>query len=316
MSIVARRRRGAEPTRAPQGDRAVRWPNLYLVGAAKAGTTSLWWYLDQHPAVFMSPTKEPHFFSQVRPSHRLAMFYPVVSRQADYLALFASAGGANVVGESSTSYLWSPGAAARIHEVAPDAHVVILLRDPVERAWSHYWNDVAEGFERRGFLRAVRDEMIRPGVWGVDSVYLSAGFYADAVARYFELFGRERVHVSFFETFIADPRATIRDLFAWLGVDPGVADRVELEPQNAFKRPRNEVTRRVLESIELRRRVRMVVPQRFHPVLRDLLVTPGQRPVMDDTVRALLRDLYASDVDRLSDLLGIIPPWDGDTATR
>jgi hypothetical protein len=305
LSAVADRSSGAQTASASVPEGAVpvagsrtRWPDLYVVGAANAGTTSLWWYLDQHPDVFMSAVKEPHFFARIRPSARLARFSSVVREESAYHALFAGVGGARVMGEASTSSLWAPEAAGRIHEVAPGARIVILLRDPVERAWAHHRADAAEGFERRGFLRSVRDEMARPGTWGVDSVYVTAGFYAEAVARYLGLFGRDQVQVLFFETFIVDPRGSMRDLFAWLDVEPAVADTLKLEPGPVHKRPRQGVSRRIREAFERRLRVRQ-------------LGSATDEPVMDGTVRGLLRNLYAPDVERLAELLGIVPPWGG-----
>ena len=97
---------------------------------------------------------------------------------------------------------------------------------PSSRAWAHYWNAVLEGFERRSFLRAVRDEMARPGTWGIDAVYLGAGFYADAVARYLDLFGREQVQVLFYETFRAHPRGSLGDVLGWLGLDASATDQL------------------------------------------------------------------------------------------
>jgi Sulfotransferase family len=287
-----------------------RWPNLFIVGAAKAGTTSLWWYLAQHPDVFMTPMKEPHYFSHIHPSRRLAMFYDHIEDERAYLHLFAGAGDAPVVGEASTSYLWDPGSAERIHAAVPDARIVIVLRDPVERAWSHYWNDVAEGFETRPFLKAVRQELADPpGRWGDTSVYVSAGFYADAVERYLRLFGPDKVKVLFFQSFTADPRGTLADLFSWLGVDPGVAASAELEPRNSFKKPRNGLTEQLLRSFQLRRRMWGVVPLRFHQPLRNLLVKSGTKPKMDPPTMKMLSAIYADDQRRLEDLLGQTTGW-------
>src|SRR5919108_5774969 len=109
-----------------------RWPNLFIVGAAKAGTTSLYHYLAQHPDVYMAPMKEPHFFSQIRPDPKLEAFFPHVDNEAKYLALFAAAGDEKVRGEASTSYLWHPDVADAIRSKRPDAKIVAMLRDPLE----------------------------------------------------------------------------------------------------------------------------------------------------------------------------------------
>jgi hypothetical protein len=286
-----------------------RWPGLFIVGAAHAGTAALGTYLGRHPDIFMAAPPETHYFSAVRPGPRDTLFHPVVSERDAYLALFSTARPEQLWAETSSSYLWSAEAPARIHAADPDARIVVMLRDPVERAWAHYWHAVREGFERRSFLRTVREEMERPGTWGVDAVYIGAGFYADAVAQYLEMFGRERVDVLFFETFRAHPRGAVHDLLAWLGLDPTPADHLELIPDDDVGRPRGRLMRRALGMPRLRRSERRWLAGGLHAQLRGLLLTDTDDPGMDRPVETLLRDLYAPDVERLTELLGIIPPW-------
>jgi hypothetical protein len=144
-----------------------RRPNLFIVGAAKAGTTSLYHYLAGHPDIYVAPVKEPHFFSQIRPDPKLEAFSPHVGEEATYLSLFASAGAEKLRGEASTSYLWHQDAADAVQERCPDAKIIIILRDPPRSRDSHYWNDVREGIAHRSFADAVAAELARPpGRWG------------------------------------------------------------------------------------------------------------------------------------------------------
>jgi hypothetical protein len=282
---------------------------LFLVGAAKAGTTSLWFYLSQHPDIFMAPTKEPHYFSQIRPAPRLAMFFPHITTTDDYLALFQGRRTERVVGEASTSYLWDERVPARIKAVSPEARVLIILRDPVARAHSHYWNDAAEGIDKRSFLAALQQDLHDPvAAWGVSSLYLQAGLYAESVARYMDLFPG-RVHVVFFEEFISDMRGHMRDVFSFLGVDPSVAGRLSLEPQNPSKLPRNDLAKRLLRAFGLRRRARELVPHSLHPPLRALLVRTGKAPDMEPAAGRLLTEYYREDIEKLAKLLGRDVPW-------
>src|SRR5579871_3433321 len=112
------------------------WPNFFLVGAQKAGTSSVYAYLKQHPDIFLPAIKEPHFFSQVVPiSHYEPIFLPSVLNEADYLRLYRDACGFSAIGDASVSYLWDPEAPQRIHARMPQARILIVLRDPVERAY-------------------------------------------------------------------------------------------------------------------------------------------------------------------------------------
>ena len=160
------------------------WPNLFLVGAAKAGTTSLYDELARHPAIYMSPMKEPHFFSRIQPRPRAGGLLPprkrrgLVPRPVRRRRRTRSWWARRAPPISGTAH-----AAERIKRVVPEASILIMLRDPVERAYSQYWNDVREGFERRPFLEALAEEQRSgPGAWGVTSLYIDCGRYADQVA--------------------------------------------------------------------------------------------------------------------------------------
>ena len=272
----------------PATDR--RWPDLLLVGAAHAGTTHLRAALDRHPDVCFSDPPEPHFFSRIRPSRRFAREIPVVTDEAAYLALFSATPPGAIAAEGSTSYLWSAEAPGRIAAANPAATIVIVLRDPIERAWAHHRADQAAGVERRGFLRSIRDELARPGRWGHDQVYLGAGFYADAIDRYRRSFAPDQLWIGFYESLIADTRSTAREVVAWLGRDP---DRMAASPPVQPMEPRGSW------RAALRGRSRL---------------DPAVEPAMDEPIRRLLAEIYADDVARLSDQLGMIPPWSITTA--
>src|SRR5882672_9220913 len=114
-------------------------PNFFIVGAPKAGTTSLYYYLSHHPEVFMSPVKEPNFFSYDETvKQNLYHKEKGVGKFEEYRQLFASSNGHHkAIGEASVSYLFYPSVPQRIHELVPKAKIIISLRNPVERAYSH-----------------------------------------------------------------------------------------------------------------------------------------------------------------------------------
>jgi hypothetical protein len=285
-----------------------RWPNLFLVGAAKAGTTTLYEALTRHPAVYMSPMKEPHFFSRIQPAPEREAFFPHVTAEDEYLALFEGATGEQLRGEASTSYLWDANAAERIKRVLPEARILIILRDPVDRAYSQYWNDVREGFERRSFLDAlVEEQRSGPGAWGVTSLYIECGRYADQVERYLDRFG-PRVHVSFFEDLVGDEASTLADIHSFLELP--AANRGEaLRRMNPTALPRNRLSRALLASGRVRTLVRATVPRRLRGRLRSALLKPTAPPPMDPAARSLLTEIYRPEIARLARVLGRSVPW-------
>jgi len=291
------------------GKARLRWPDLFLVGAAKAGTTSLYGELARHPAIYMSPMKEPHFFSRIEPASRWNAFFPHVTDEGEYLALFEGATNEEVLGEASTSYLWDRQAAERIRRVVPEARILIMLRNPVDRAYSHYWNDVREGIERRSFLDALlEEERSGPGEWGVSSLYIDCGRYPDQVARYLDQFGA-RVHVLFFEDFVRDVARTIADVHSFLGVGPATAGAAPPRV-NAASLPRDRLSGALLASGRLRRVVRATVPRPVRARLRGALLKQATPSPMDPATRRLLTETYRPEVARLAELLGRPPPWE------
>jgi len=210
-------------------------PNFLIIGAQKAGTTTLYHLLRRHPAIFMPSMKEPGFFIRgfpdpirfqtlLRPDDgRTAR--PVGSRGGgcytleDYRALFDPGAAAPIRGEASTPYLPSPYAARRIAELLPDARLIVVLRDPVERAFSAYNYNLSRGMEpARTFedamaseLRGERDD------WVYGWRYLYTGRYAEHLQRYFDLFPREHVAVLRFEELRDNARGLLAHVYQFLG---------------------------------------------------------------------------------------------------
>ena len=210
------------------GHHAVREPNFFLVGASRAGTTSLWQYLIAHPDIYM-PTrtmaeKEPSHFCEVTPKWALAY------RERDrYLRLFEEAGRRRAVGEGSTPYLVAPEVPARIRSTYPDAKILIILRNPIHRAFSLYRFLCFIGVESiTSFERALRAEATRMHdarfmhnnpVWYALYQYFHSGLYSSQIERYLEVFPRDQVKIILFDDLENEPVRTTQDVYRFLGVD-------------------------------------------------------------------------------------------------
>lgn len=201
-------------------------PNLFIIGAARSGTSSLHFHLDRHPDVFMSRPKEPAFF--------VPEIDAFPKDPEWYLGLFAEAGDARIVGESSTHYTKRPiyeGVAERIATFCGAPRFIYLVRDPIDRIVSQFWHDSRQFVEHREMLPAVRDEV----------KYRAISDYRMQLEPYFEVFGRDRVLVLVFEELVSRTEHVLDKVFRWLDLDPDRApDR--LEQRNA--RPEEmEITR-------------------------------------------------------------------------
>jgi hypothetical protein len=284
------------------------WPNLYIVGAAKSGTTSLYHYLQQHPEIFMSSYKEPHFFSRVNPDAHLRPFLPYISDEKEYLGYFKTAQH-RIRGEASTSYLWEAETAGRIKAKCPDAKIIIMLREPVGRAYSHYLNNVRETYEKRSFREAILADLeaTRKG-WGISMMYVDLGYYCEQVNRYLNVFPGH-VLVVFFEEFVRDIPAHMERVFQFLDVDPSVARNLEAEVFNPFSIPANVVTKKLLSTPAVRLLSRRIVPRALRVNLRHFLFKRTAKPEMDEGTRRLLEDIYKHEKSCLANLLRREVPW-------
>jgi len=279
----------------------MRHPNFFIVGAVKSGTSSMHAYLERHPQVFMSGLKEPHWFG---PADRRA-----VRTEAEYLALFREATAAHrIVGEASTSYLWDVGAAARIRAFAPEARILILLRDPVERAHAHYLMHHTAGLQRESFLAALAAEARLPAGTRGDRFhrYIEVGRYAGQVARYFDLFGRDPVLVAEFADMRRDAAAVVAQVLGFLRIDAAPAARiVEAEgPRNQYRGPGNWMAFLLMGTPGLRRAGRLLPGALRRHIKTNLLFTRTEKPEIDPRARAMLADIYAPEVAALEELLG------------
>lgn len=138
-------------------------PNFLIIGPGRTGTTSLYYYLKQHPEIYMSPIKETNFFAyeQGKPgrsqiSKRYNIF-PIKNIEA-YSALFKAVTKEKAIGEASPRYFFTPQAAERIKLILPEVKLIAILRDPVERAFSSYLRRNRDGFETRTFPQAIQDD--------------------------------------------------------------------------------------------------------------------------------------------------------------
>lgn len=309
----------------------MRQPNFFLVGAQKAGTTSLEFAMRQHPEVFISPIKEPnHFCTDIhkdlgyrQPSDAIVLNLrrylskperPHVNMQyvfeaKDYEALFRDADGFRAVGECSTTYLYSKTAPENIRQYAPAAKIIISLRDPVRRMKSHHAMATRIGYERRSLEEAVSDEIQNlDAPWVETGPYLGQSLYADGVKRYTGTFRPDNVLLMFFEDFISDPHAELEKLRLFLELAP-FDGGIELEAANPGAATRSSSVNAVLHRSGLKRGLRSILPPALKRAGKKLLYRDVRKGNTESHVDLPLeaRSLIEKDMKSLSDL-GFSPP--------
>jgi hypothetical protein len=285
-------------------------PDFFIVGAPRCGTTALYAYLRQHPQIFMPEHKEPMYFGD-----DLTHLHERLTEQ-DYLGLFRGARPGQRVGEASTWYLYSRSAAREIAAFAPDARIIIMLRNPVDvmyslhRELAFYGGETILDFEEALAAEPDRMEGRRRG----PSRRPEALYYRDTVRfpeqieRYLDVFGEDRVRVIIYDEFARDVAASYRETLSFLDVD--AAFRPTFEIVNESKRPRFPR----IQAMVVRPPgplARLIPTLRRLPLahrLRERILLANsrseQRPPMDAALRRRLTADLTPEVERLEALLG------------
>ena len=312
-------------------------PNTFVIGAPRSGTTSLYEYLNAHPQVFMTPVKEPEFFSaacfdgvrQTTPGHGAgsleedaALTPELHAELARYLALFERAGDEKVRGEASTGYLAHPTAAKHLHRHIPDAKLITILRDPADRVHSHMVHTrriIAEQGQVPVTIEAGRPlaeelcEVVdaalrhgsRPPAATVAEVWLRTGFYFEHLSRFRSLFAEGQLMVILFDDLARDPQAVMAGVFRFLGVD----EAFKLPTTAAFNVsvvPRNVAVFGFFTTRNsFMRSARLMAPATVRAMAmrarNRMLAT--EKPTLDADLRGKLVAIYRDDILQLQDLL-------------
>lgn len=294
----------------------MRKPDFFIVGAPKCGTTAMNDYLKDHPEIFVPDKKEIHFFGAdlaFRPPQRLT--------EAEYLSFFASAWSEKRVGEASVWYLYSRQAAAEIKAFMPTARIIIMLRNPVDMMYSLHSQRLYNGRENLSdFAQALmKEDTLSPKEQPEDTFhalsvsYRAVATYTPQVQRYFEVFGRERVHIIIFDDFARATPEVYRQTCEFLEVSQ------EFQPEfdiiNANKGVHSTMVRSLLRypPAPLRLFLKLLgrpARQGFKGWLRRLNTRYEPRSSLDPELRRRLQAEFASEVERLSVLLGRdLTPW-------
>ncbi len=284
-----------------------RYPDFFIVGAQRSGTTSLCEALRQHPQIFMSPHKETHFFSQ----DRVCMDSDKSVRSENkYLKLFARAASDQLTGEASPSYLWHDDAAQRIYRKQPEAKIIAILREPVARAFSQYQMDLADGLPPLPFYDLITREFQHgEKVYGTGHLYVELGLYAEQVKHYQRVFGSERVLILSFHAFSQNPRAIMAQLAKFLEIAPQAFERVDVETvHNRNIAPRSSFAAQILQYHNLRQVYRRLTPLPLRRQVRKMIFVPKPISPPDPAAIQFLQAIYTADLEKLAALCGICFP--------
>ena len=292
--------------------------NLFIVGAAKSGTTSLYRYLREHPEIYMSRIKEPHHFSSAEhpdlkmyglPSDNLEYHSRMIKKPDEYSQLIEPGKDAIYRGEASPSYLYDKRTAEKIYNYNKHARILIILRHPVDRAISHFKMTGRQGMAySRNLMDVLKyDETVSDKRWnGQASLILELGYYTDQINRYFEFFQRQQVKIVTFEDLISDPFPVVSDICIWLDLKPDIHPEVfrkQHNPSSGFTMYSSKI-KAVSGAEGVIRKIKQRVPGLVEYVKRGLSHLQPDVIIPEEAMH-YLKEKYRPETDRLNSSYGI-----------
>ncbi|HUS48555.1 MAG TPA: sulfotransferase [Candidatus Paceibacterota bacterium] len=285
------------------------WPNFFIVGAPKAGTTSFYYYLKEIPEIYMSPIKEPNFFSKnIMPDKK--PFKPIRNKEK-YLELFKNVTNEIILGEATTNYLSDHDASILIKQVSPNAHILICLRDPVERAFSHYLMIKNDPWIESSFHKQLEKEMNGTADFSKPSIQLPASFYSIDVQRFIDTFGAKNVKIIIFEEFVKQPKQTVYEILKFLGIKYKL-NNFKPEKYNAYSEIKSPG--KILKQIQKSNIVKIIGSKILSSSQKEFIKNiifkrKKRKPKMSNEDREILKIFYNDDVQKLKTILNRDLPW-------
>ena len=287
-------------------------PNFLVIGAQKAGTSAIYYYLNKHPQIYMSSLKEPGFFHFENeeidfcgPGDRRYYSCRVTSIEA-YKKLFQEVSSEVAVGEASTWYLHSIKAPERIKHYIHDAKLIAILRNPVDRAYSAFMHARREEREPfSNFMEALQEEDARiQNNWGHLWRYKHMSLYATQLKHYYKLFNRNQIKVYLHEDLNNNPANLLKDVFRFLGVEETFTPDLSIR-RNVSGIPKNKVLHRFLsEKQSVKNVLKPFFPTPFRERIVSQLVKQNLvKEPLSAEVRQELTKVFQQDIFELQDLL-------------
>jgi hypothetical protein len=283
-------------------------PNFLILGAEKSATTWLYSTLRQHSDVYLPPTKETHFFNALDSNLQMRDFYTRLGLEW-YERFFDDWSGQSAIGEATPMYLCDSQAPGRIRETLPDARLIVCLRNPIDRAYSHYQMAKAKGHTSRTFQQVIEADEER---------FIGRGEYGQQIERYMNRFPGEQLLVLIFEEMFETPDHHRERIATFLDINGSWGSTEQSEQSEygaATYKSRALLTATVKAATWMRthrgfdRALDRMKASGLTSTFKEANRRPGSYPALDAHLRAALGHRYASDVQHLENLLGRALPW-------
>lgn len=282
-------------------------PDFFIVGAPRAGTTSLHNYLEQLSKIFMCP-KGSGFFSEFTKGR--------VKTIQEYKKLFEKATENQLIGDATPMYLRDPITPKKIHEANSNAKIIILLRDPIERSFSHYLTFIRNGYEKESFSEQLKRYFETKSTQGTFHDYvIMPSFYYDSILRYFEVFGENQVKIWLYEEFSNDTEKIVQEIMNFLDIDSELPKNVG-KKYNEYVQPLSNAQKSMVQNQLIRGMAKKFLPKSTRLALRNLLNRNNSKPFLQEDEIKKLHKIFVEDVEKIQNLLKIHLNWNHFVETK
>lgn len=289
-------------------------PNFLVIGAAKAGTSSLWYYLNQHPQIYMTPRKETGFFAFEGvdldfqgPGDQEKNKLPINNLDI-YLEQFEDLKNEIAIGEACTDYIYVPKAPEKIHYYIPDVKLIAILRNPVDRAFSQFLGNLRRGVEPlKDFSKVLKQENKRiADNWHCRWHYLERGFYYKQLKPYFEKFDKSQIKIYIYDNWKDHQVETLQDIYEFINVDASFSTDTSKKLHTAPKKIlKNQALNKLLtNSNPLKYSLRLFMPKKIRQQVKTTINDKNQAELsLSKEMKQQLIEVYREDIIKLQDLL-------------
>jgi len=276
--------------------------DFFIVGAPKAGTTSLYYYLNEHPEIEMSSKKETNFFSN-HSIQRQFLYYnsECIDTEDLYHSLFKKKKRVKY-GEASVSYLYYNDVPLKIKEYNSDGKIIIMLRDLADRAFSHYQMDFRLGLVNEKLEDIIDNRERNKKSQLFYQQYIELSMYYNQVKNYIDTFGRENIHIIFYEDFKSNIELVVKDIYDFLEVEKNFVPELDRIHNISFT-PRNNLFRMLYKWSAIRKFLRLLIPKKNINNIKNNLIGSKVNPKLSIKLRQKMNRLFLNDIQLLEDLL-------------
>lgn len=282
------------------------WPNFFIVGAIRSGTTSLYEYLKQISSIYMPTIKEPNYFTASIDKKQL--FTKPISSEKKYLSLFKNVKNEKAIGDASPTYLWDPKSAKLIYEKIPKAKIVIILRNPIDRAYSHYLMLYGRGVLKTPFEQIISDSKKIPHD-DFSGRVINAGFYSEQIKRYFEVFPKNQIKILIFEEFVKNTKESVGNILDFLDIDDEPPDSTNTI-YNQFTEPRGGISSSILKNKIIKNVGKQFLPMSVgESMMKNILGKKSIKPKLSEKMYESLENIYRKDIIKVETILDRKVSW-------